>query len=99
MPSIFIGLLEDCESYEGKNGYGCNVVLSAKVGKKTKRVSFRTKDKFVAEKIESLLDEEIVVVLECQQNNFGTSFREVIKVYDDVAMFLADYAEKFSEVA
>lgn len=101
MPGYFIGFLDDLESYNGKSGFGCNVTISAKVGKKVKRLEFRTKDNDMALHLETLLDkgEEIVVELSTDQNNFGTSFREVLNVYDNVSAFLASLAEKYADVA
>lgn len=80
MPIEIKGLLEDVEGYEGKNGFGANVTVSTKVDKKTKRLSFRITDKSMAEKLETLLDTEITLVIELHQNNFGLRFGEIIEV-------------------
>jgi len=80
MPIDIIGLLEDVQTFEGKNGFGANVTVSTKVDRKTKRVTFMIKDKNVANKLETLLDTEVVIKIELNQNNFGLRFGEVLNV-------------------
>lgn len=80
MPVELIGLLEDVEKFEGKNGFGANITVSQKVDKKTKRISFMTRDKNVAEKLESLLDTDVILKVELNQNNFGLRFGDVISI-------------------
>jgi hypothetical protein len=97
MPGTIIGLLEDCEGYEGKSGFGCNITMSQKVGKKTKRVTFRTKDKNIFNRLEALIDEQVVVVVSIEQNNFGTNLRDVLEVFDDVSSYLSSVAQRLAE--
>lgn len=80
MPIELIGLLEDVETYEGKNGFGANITLSTKVDRKTKRITFRTNDKGLVAKFESLLDTDVVVKIELSQNNFGLRLGDIIGV-------------------
>lgn len=80
MPVEIVGLLEDVQSFEGKNGFGANVTLSTKVDRKTKRVTFMIKDKNVANKLETLLDTDVVIKVELNQNNFGLRFGEILSI-------------------
>jgi hypothetical protein len=80
MPIELMGLLEDVQEYEGKNGFGANVTVSTKVGKKTKRVSFLVKDKDKASKLNELLDTDVVLKIELNQNNFGLRFGELLEI-------------------
>lgn len=80
MPIELLGLLEDVQTFEGKNGFGANVTVSTKVDKKTKRVTFMIKDKNLANKLESLLDTDVIIKIELNQNNFGLRFGEVLNI-------------------
>lgn len=80
MPVELIGLLEDVEPYEGKNGFGANITISTKVERKTKRVTFRTTDKNIANKLETLLDTDVIVKVALEQNNFGLRFGDVLSI-------------------
>ncbi len=66
MPIEIRGLLEDLETYEGKNGFGANVTLSTKIDRKTKRLSlpplesvYERKCKKSAQGLELLLPYEV----------------------------------------
>lgn len=79
MPVELIGLLEDVQPYEKKDGtFGANITMSKKVNKKTKRVQFTTNDKEMAKKLEELLDTDIILTVELNQNNFGTRIGEIL---------------------
>lgn len=80
MPIELIGLLEDVETFEGKSGFGANVTISTKVAKKTKRITFMTRIKDVASKLETLIDTDVIIKVALNQNNFGLRFGEVIEV-------------------
>lgn len=80
MPIKFTGLLENVEGYNGKNGFGANVTISAKIDRKTKRLEFRTSSQDWANKLENMLDTEIEVEVMLEQNNFGIRFGEIINV-------------------
>lgn len=80
MPVEICGLLEDVESFEGKNGFGANVTLSTKVDKKTKRITFMTRSKETAVKLESLLDTNVILKIELNQNNFGLRFGDLLDI-------------------
>ena len=80
MPVEIYGLLEDVETYEGKNGFGANITISQKVNRKTKRITFTIKDKNMADKLEQLLDTDISIKLELNQNNFGLRFGQILEI-------------------
>lgn len=80
MPVEIRGLLEDLETYEGKNGFGANVTLSTKIDRKTKRLSFNLKDKKMADELDSLLDTDVILTVELIQNNFGLRFGNIIGI-------------------
>ncbi len=80
MPITFKGLLEDVKGYEGKNGFGANIVVSTKVDRKIKRLEFRTNSKETAEKLDELLGTEIEVTVLLNQNNFGLRFGDILNV-------------------
>jgi len=80
MPVYFSGILEDVKAYEGKNGFGANVTISSKIGKRTKRIEFRVNEKATAEKLESLLGEEVTIKIELEQNSFGLRLGNLLEV-------------------
>lgn len=80
MPVEIRGLLEDLETYEGKNGFGANVTLSTKIDRKTKRLSFNLKDKKMADELDALLDTDVILTVELIQNNFGLRFGNIIGI-------------------
>lgn len=77
MPVSFSGLLEDVNGYEGKNGFGANIIVSQKVGNRIKRLEFIIKDKDLAMELEKLLMNNVDFVVALDQNNFGMRFGEV----------------------
>lgn len=80
MPVIILGTIEDVRPYEGKNGFGANVVISTKVERRTKRLEFRVNDRAVADKLESLLDNEVTIRIELEQSSFGIRFGDLLEV-------------------
>lgn len=74
-----LGVIENVEKYEGKNGLGANIMLSNLDMETKKRsfLSFTCKDAMQIATFESLLQEEVVVVIELNQNNFGLRLGEV----------------------
>lgn len=81
MPVELMGLLEDVQPYNKKDGgFGANVTLSRKVDKKTKRVTFNTASKDMATKLEQLLDTDVILTVELLQNNFGTRIGEILNI-------------------
>lgn len=80
MPVEISGLLEDVEKFEGKNGFGANVTLSAKVEKRTKRLTFMIKSEEMANELENLLDTDVVLKIELNQNNFGLRLGEILEI-------------------
>lgn len=74
-----LGTIENVEKYEGKGGLGANIMLS-NLDRETKKrsfLSFTCKDAMQIAKFESLLQEEVMVVMELNQNNFGLRLGEV----------------------
>ena len=90
MPIIFKGLLEDVEPYEGKNGFGANVTVSSKVGKRVKRLSFITKDRAIAKILEDKLGEIVVLRIELNESKFGLRFGEVLDIADEYSQVMVD---------
>lgn len=75
-----VGNVEDVNSYNGKNGYGCKVVMSQLVDRKRKQLTFFTKSPLLAEKFENNLQSEVVVRIVLDQSNFGLRFGDVLDV-------------------
>lgn len=80
MPVEIKGLLEDVVTYEGKNGFGASVTISTKIDRKTKRLTFNVKDKSTADKLDTLLDTEIILSIELIQSNFGLRFGNILSI-------------------
>lgn len=80
MPVRFSGLLEDINSYVGKNGFGANITISQKIDKRVKRLEFRTNSKDYADLLESMLGENVDIMVELEQNNFGLRFGNILEV-------------------
>lgn len=80
MPVILIGIVEDVNSYEGKNGFGANITMSTLMNKRRKTISFNTKDKDLAAKFELNLQEQVTVKIELAQNNFGLRLGEILEL-------------------
>lgn len=80
MPVVIIGTIEDVKTYEGKNGFGANVTISAKIERRTKRLEFRVTDPLVASKLEERLDTEVTIRIELEQSNFGIRFGQLLEV-------------------
>lgn len=75
-----VGHLDDVQTYNGKNGFGANVVMSQKVGKRTKTITFNTKDKAQADALEEALDTDVIVKIDLVQNNFGLRLGNIISI-------------------
>lgn len=80
MPITILGLLENVETYEGKNGFGANITMSCKLGRKTKRLEFRTKSKDLADQLEENLDLNIKIIILLEQSNFGLRLGDLISI-------------------
>lgn len=80
MPVIMIGIVEDVEIYEGKNGFGANITMSALIQKRRKTISFNVKDKELAARFELNLQKEVTVKIELGQNTFGLRLGEVLEL-------------------
>lgn len=79
MPVIIIGIIEDVKAYEGKNGFGANIVMSMLVDKRRKSITFNTKSAEMARKLEEKLQEEVTLKIMLEQNNFGLRFGDIIE--------------------
>ena len=71
MEILINGIVEDVNQYQGKNGYGCNIKISQLVDKRRKFLTLNTKDIDFAIFLESKLQEEVIILAELEQNNFG----------------------------
>lgn len=80
MPVTIIGVVEDVQTYEGKNGFGANITLSALLNKRRKTITFNTKSREQSEKFEANLQVEVTVVIELSQSNFGLRLGEIISM-------------------
>jgi len=80
MPVSVKGTIEDVQTYEGRNGFGANVTISTKIDRRTKRLEFRVSEKNIADKLEQLLDQEVTILIELEQNNFGLRFGKLLEV-------------------
>lgn len=83
MPIIIIGIVEDVQSYEGKNGFGANITMSALLNKRRKTLTFNTKDRDLAQKFELSLQEQVTVKIELVQSNFGLRLGEILEFVPD----------------
>ena len=78
-----LATLETTERYTNKMGEeGCNIVLSSLDTETKKRsfLNFNCKNINHISTLEGLLQEEIVLVIELNQNNFGLRLGEIISV-------------------
>lgn len=80
MPITIVGIVEDVQTYEGKNGFGGNITLSALLNKRRKTISFNTKSRELAATFESNLQVEVTVVIELSQSNFGLRLGEIMSI-------------------
>ena len=83
MPVIIIGTVEDVNSYEGKNGFGANITMSALLNKRRKTLTFNTKDRDLAQKFELNLQQQVTVRIELVQSNFGLRLGEIFELVPD----------------
>lgn len=80
MVILMHGVVDDVDSYEGKNGWGATITLSNVVDKRRKSISFNTKDKEVASEFEANLQHQVEVKIVLEQNNFGLRLGQVIEI-------------------
>lgn len=80
MPVILIGTVEDVQTYEGKNGFGANITMSALMNKRRKTLTFNVKDKGLADTFEKHLQCEVTLRIELSQSNFGLRLGEVLEL-------------------
>lgn len=79
MPVIIIGIIEDVQTYQGKNGFGANITMSALIDKRRKSLTFNVTDREYAKKFEDNLQKEVTVKIALTQNNFGLRLGEIIE--------------------
>lgn len=80
MPITIVGIVEDVNSYEGKNGFGATITLSALLNKRRKTISFNTKSRDLSATFEKNLQVEVTVVIELSQSNFGLRLGEIMSI-------------------
>jgi hypothetical protein len=80
MPVVIIGIVEDVQTYQGKNGFGGNITMSCLLDKRRKSLTFNNNDRGIVEKFEKLLQQEVTVRIILSQSNFGLRLGEVLEV-------------------
>lgn len=80
MPVTIKGVVEDVQTYEGKNGFGATITLSALLEKRRKTISFNTKSREYASLFEGNLQNEVTVKIVLSQSNFGLRLGDIIQV-------------------
>jgi urease accessory protein UreE len=80
MKCILLGVVENVETFEGKSGWGATITLSSIQNKKRTFLSFNTRERDIADKFESKLQEDVEVMINLEQNNFGLRLGDVISV-------------------
>jgi hypothetical protein len=80
MPVIIIGTVEDVQTYQGKNGFGANITMSALIEKRRKSLTFNCTDRDIVKNFENLLQNEVTVKIALGQSNFGLRLGEVLEV-------------------
>lgn len=79
MPIIIIGIVEDVQTYQGKNGFGANITMSALIDKRRKTITFNNTDREIAKKFEDNLQREVTIKIMLNQSNFGIRFGDVLE--------------------
>lgn len=80
MKAILIGTVENVNTYEGKNGFGANIIMSNLIDKRRESIQFNTQDALLAAKFEEALQEEVTVEINIIQNNFGTRLGDILSL-------------------
>lgn len=80
MPIMVNCVVEDVEEYEGKKGYGANILVSKLIDGKRKLLKFNISDQYMAVELSRKLQKECVLTLELTQNDFGMRISRVIEV-------------------
>lgn len=80
MPIYIICIVENVESYTGKNGFGANVLVSYLQDKKRKTLTFNVKSAENANILGEHLQDEVTLILSLEQNNFGTRIGDLVSV-------------------
>jgi len=75
MEIILRGMIEDVETYMGKNGFGARVTISNVVNKRRKNLAFITKDRSQADLLESHLQEEVEVKIVLEEDRYKNALR------------------------
>lgn len=78
--------LDNVEQYEGKNGWGCTITVSAVIDKRREYLKFNTKDRSLYKLAESKLQESVSLTLNVVQNNFGTRL-ELVSIDGEVQVY------------
>ncbi|URZ06510.1 hypothetical protein [Clostridium felsineum] len=80
MPIELLGNVEDVSTYQGKNGFGANITMSALIDKHRKTLTFNTKDMGISKIFEDNLQNEVKVIIVLGQSNFGLRFGDILDV-------------------
>lgn len=79
MPVIIIGIVEDVQTYQGKNGFGANITLSALIDRRRKTITFNNTDRDIVKKFEDNLQREVNIKIMLSQSNFGMRFGDIME--------------------
>ncbi|UZW13171.1 hypothetical protein OSC52_15140 [Clostridium pasteurianum] len=80
MPVIIIGIVEDVQTYQGKNGFGANITMSTLIDKRRKSLTFNNSDRSIVEQFEENLQHEVTVKIALSQSNFGLRLGDIMEV-------------------
>lgn len=80
MPIELLGIIEDVQTYQGKNGFGANITMSTLIEKHRKTITFNNNDRDIAKTFEDNLQNEVKVKIILTQSNFGLRFGEVLNI-------------------
>ena len=80
MPVIIIGIVEDVQTYQGKNGFGANITMSTLIDKRRKSLTFNNNDREIVAEFEENLQHEVTVKIVLSQSNFGLRLGEILEV-------------------
>lgn len=80
MPIIIIGIVEDVQTYQGKNGFGANITMSALIDKRRKSLTFNNSDRDIVKMFEDNLQKEVTVKLLLSQSSFGLRLGDIIEI-------------------
>lgn len=80
MPVTITGIVEDVQTYQGKNGFGANITMSTLIDKRRKSITFNSNDKGTAQKFEENLQKQISIKIMLNQSNFGLRLGDILEI-------------------